>query len=129
MYDHDGYRLIHSQTFGREKIHIAVAKEILGLTKIPKGYHVHHRDANYLNNDPENLCLLNLSDHRWVHSQFGSATLWAYMKNKVSLEQLVDWSNDKERAIKILPTNLFNQIGVFKSDELLENPEMKLSEK
>lgn len=123
MYDQDGYRLINSEKYGNKKLHHVIAYEILNITSIPKGYHVHHRDCNHLNNNSENLVLLNMSDHRWLHTQFGSATLWAYMNNKVSLDELVNWSNDKDKALRLLPLNLEAQIGVFKSDKLLESPE------
>jgi hypothetical protein len=125
MYDNDGYRIIHSDTYGREKMHIAVCKEILKVEKLPLKHHVHHRDANHLNNDPSNLVILSLSDHQWLHKQFGNATLWAYMNNKVSLETLGEWSNDKEKTFRILPLDIYQQIGVFKQDELLESPTLE----
>lgn len=129
MYDYDGYRIIHSEKIGRISVHKLVTFEILNINNIPKGHHIHHRDCNHLNNDPNNLVILTLSDHRWLHAQFGSAVLWAFCNNKIDLETLISWSNDKERAQKLLPLTIYNQIGVFKSDELLENPEMKLDEK
>ncbi len=105
------------------KTHHAVTFEILAINKIPKGYSVHHRDCNHLNNDKDNLVLLSRSDHQWLHKQYGNATLWAYMNNKVKLEDLISWSNDKERAINLLQLNITQQIGVFKQGELLEKPE------
>jgi hypothetical protein len=128
MYDSDGYRLIHSEKNGRENLHKSVVKEILNIENIPKGFHIHHRDCNHLNNDPDNLVLLKDSDHRWIHAQFGNATLWAFMNNKISLNHLISWSNDIEKAKKLLPLKVKDQIGVFKSDELRENPEVDNSE-
>lgn len=123
MYDDDGYRLINSEKYGNKKLHHVIAYEILGISSIPKGYHIHHRDCNHLNNNSENLVLLSISEHRWLHAQFGNATLWAYMNNKISLENLCEWSNDREKALRLLSLSLKEQIGVFKSDKLLENPE------
>lgn len=122
MYDSDGYRLIHSKTIGREKLHIHLVKKALGLQKLPIGYHVHHRDCDHLNNNLSNLALLDKKDHQWLHRQYGSAVLWAYMNSKIDLETLVNWSNDTVKARKLLTLSIEQQIGVFKSDELLENP-------
>lgn len=122
LYDNDGYRIVWSDTIGRQKAHHVVTFEVLSIDKIPKNYHIHHRDCNHLNNDRNNLALLSISDHQWLHKQFGNATLWAYIKGKVSLSSLVEWSNNKERAQRLLPLDITKQIGVFKSGELLEKP-------
>jgi hypothetical protein len=121
--DCDGYKMIHLLNIGSFKHHVYVMHSILGIDKIPKGYHIHHRDCNKDNNLPENLVLLSISDHLWVHKQYGSAVLWAYSKKQIDLESLIRWSNDPERAKKLLNLTLYEQIGVFKSDKLLENPE------
>jgi hypothetical protein len=91
------------------KLHIAVACEILNLGSIPKGYHVHHRDCDVLNNCPDNLALLRLSDHVWLHKQFGNATLWAFMHGKISFASLVEWSDDRQRAERLLSVNIIDQ--------------------
>lgn len=121
QYDQDGYRINHYPKTGREKEHRYVARTYLGLNKIPKGLIVHHRDCNIYNNIPENLVLLNSSDHRWLHKQFGNATLWAFCQDKIELESLISWSNDPEKTERLLPLNLIKQSGVFKLDELLES--------
>jgi hypothetical protein len=74
---------------------------------------VHHRDCNKRNNIPENLVVLSVSDHKWMHHQFGSAALNAYFFGKIDLDTLVGWSDNKERAARLLPLNLFSQIGFF----------------
>jgi hypothetical protein len=122
QYDYEGYRINHYPKVGRQKEHHYVVKKELGISKIPVNYVVHHKDCNIYNNTPENLCLLTSSDHRWIHKQFGNATLWAYFNNKVSFEELCSWSNDP-KSCEILKLNLINQTGVFKQGELLENPE------
>ena len=87
---------------------------------------MHHRDCNVDNNTPENLVLLINSEHRWLHKQFGSATLWAFINEKIKLETLLQWTDDIEKAKRLLPLNLLEQkiSGVFKSGELLENLEV-----
>ena len=83
--------------------------EYLNIDKIPENFCVHHRDCNIDNNDIENLVILNGSDHRWIHKNFGNATLWAYYNDKVSLMELCSWCRDSERARKILPLNIIIQ--------------------
>jgi len=73
---------------------------------VPEGYCIHHRDCNIYNNDPSNLALLTNSDHRWIHKQYGNATLWAFCNNKVSLEDLISWSNNPERAKNLLTKSI-----------------------
>lgn len=119
--DYDGYKL--SYKVGRITLHKLITLEYLKLNSIPKGFNIHHRDCNINDNTPENLAVLNYSDHRWIHKQFGNACLWAYCHNKIDLESLCSWSTDPERAKQILTTSLTTQIGVFKSHELLENLE------
>lgn len=108
QYDSDGYRVNHYPKLGRIKEHHYVTFTILEIKQLPKGYCVHHKDCNIYNNTPKNLCLLSSSDHRWIHKQFGNATLWAFENNKVTYDQLVEWSNDKEKC-KLLLLNLINQ--------------------
>lgn len=124
--DCDGYALKHMPSIGRVKLHIYLACNVLGINKIPKNHHVHHRDCDKLNNDVNNLVVLTQSDHQWLHKQFGSAGLWAYYNNKLSLEDAILWSNDKEKCERLLTLNVNKQkeIGVFKSSELLESSEV-----
>lgn len=122
QYDSDGYRINHYPKIGRVKEHIYVTKTYLNLNYIPKNYCVHHRDCNIYNNIPENLAVLSASDHRWLHKQYGNATLWAFCHEKVDLETLTSWSNNPEKAKQLLSLNLITQSGVFKQGELLENP-------
>lgn len=118
----NGYRLMYLPKIGRIKLHHKVVFETLNIDKLPKGYCVHHRDCNIENNSKENLVLLTNSDHRWIHKQFGNATLWAFINNKIDLKTLSQWSNDIEKTNMLLPLNILDQIGVFKQGELLENP-------
>ena len=44
--------------------------------KIPKGYHVHHKDENRANNDVSNLELVNGHDHLSFHGKKTDHTAW-----------------------------------------------------
>lgn len=44
-----------------------------GLTAIPKGYCVHHKDMVKTNNHPDNLILMTLSDHMKLHARLRRA--------------------------------------------------------
>lgn len=52
---------------GEVALHILTYCENHGLTEIPKGYDVHHKDFDKLNNAPENLELLTRSEHMRLH--------------------------------------------------------------
>lgn len=64
-----------------------------------------------MNNDPENLAVLTISDHKWLHKQFGVAVLWAFCRGRIESETLVAWSDDRERAKRLLPLNVRIQEG------------------
>ena len=102
----EGYLLGYLPKFGKIKLHHKVVFEYLNIDKIPLNYCVHHRDCNVDNNDIENLVLLNGSDHRWLHKNFGNATLWAFYNNKISLDDLCNWCKTPEKAKKLLPLNI-----------------------
>ena len=124
--DYDGYLVTNLPKFGRIKLHQAIVFEYLEINKVPNGFQIHHRDCNINNNDKENLVLLTNSDHRWLHKQFGNATLWAYYNGKIDLESLIIWSNNEEKARRLLNVSIIEQklTGVFKQGELLENLEV-----
>lgn len=108
--DADGYRLYvpaassvgSDVALRRMKLHQAICCEALRIEKIPDGLHVHHRDCDVMNNAPDNLALMTASDHKWLHKQFGVATLRAFMRGEVSQEQIVGWSDDPTRAEVLL---------------------------
>lgn len=58
-------------------------KRYYSLVSIPKGYHVHHKDFNPLNNNLDNLELLTNSDHMKLH--------WKFRKqNKIYEKELIE---------------------------------------
>lgn len=105
----NGYLLDRLPKFGRIKLHHKVVFEYLNIESIPKNYCVHHRDCNVDNNSEENLVLITWSDHRWLHKNFGNATLWAFCHNKISLNELCSWCKNSEKAKKLLPLNIIKQ--------------------
>jgi len=108
-----GYKLDYLPKFGRIKLHHKIVFETLNINKLPEGYITHHRDCNINNNDPNNLVLITPSDHRWLHKQFGNATLWAYYNGRVTLDELIVWSNNKKKTEKLLPLNIPKQKNEF----------------
>lgn len=113
-YDFDGYRIFSPAAslklgFGKIKIHHAVVFQVLEIKKLPKGMHVHHKDCNVENNNPENLLLMLNSDHRWLHKQYGSATLAAYESGKINVNDIASWSDDHVKAKFLLLLNVIEQ--------------------
>lgn len=108
--ERDGkYLLDRLPKFGRIKLHHKIVFEYLKIDNVPNNYCVHHRDCVVDNNSEENLVLLTWSDHRWLHKNFGNATLWAFVHNKVSLEELCSWCKNPEKAKRLLTLNIINQ--------------------
>jgi len=113
----DGYPMkVDYKTHKTMPIHKAVVLEFLEVEKLGKNWTIHHRDCNVHNPVLENLAVLSRSDHKWLHKQFGNAGLWAYMRQKVSLDVLISWSNDPERARRLLLLNVTQQKGWTFSD-------------
>jgi endogenous inhibitor of DNA gyrase (YacG/DUF329 family) len=122
--DHKDAGYNYAYRIGRIFLHKQVVLDYLNIKIIPKNLFIHHRDCDKRNNVPENLVLLNASDHNWLHRQYGSAVLWAYLNNKISKDQLIEWSNDKDRARRLLDLNITNQSAVLKFCEFGETPEV-----
>lgn len=124
-YDNDGYRIYVPQAslglgFEKIKVHHAVTFESLGIRKIPDGYHVHHKDCNVENNDPLNLQLISNSDHKWIHKEYGSASLWALQESKIDASVMAQWSSDRDRAYFLLMSNLINQAEMLKGFDVTD---------
>lgn len=92
------------------RLHRAVACESLGVIKIEKAIHVHHRDCNILNNTPQNLAVMNASEHKWLHKAFGNAALYALSVGKVSIDDLTSWCYDPLKAKQLLTRDLHSEL-------------------
>lgn len=119
-FDDSGYRLCVPAAglglgLGKIKLHHAIAFAELGIKKLPAQTHIHHRDCNVLNNDKSNLALLTVSDHKWLHKQFGSATLNAIHHNKIPIKDAVSWSDDPDRAFMLLNAGVELQASMKKA--------------
>lgn len=105
-----------------------VVKTVLGLssiTKLPKGYVIHHKDANHMNNNPENLVVLPKTAHRLIHTYFGNVLIKALHTNKITRDEFFKCCNEEERNFyeNIIDLNVTHQ-AVVKQGELLEHPEV-----
>lgn len=86
-YKHHNYKPVHIDVFGYRKVdapswytgsvdkgkvaeHILVACEAAGLTQLPDGHVVHHKDEDKTNNHPDNLEIMlrgtHMVTHRWL---------------------------------------------------------------
>ena len=70
-----GYRMVNvpdwwegSRKASKYLEHVIIGCEKYGLTKPVKGYVFHHKDDDKLNNDPDNLEMMTISDHMKHHS-------------------------------------------------------------
>ena len=87
----------HSQS---RPIYMQLVKCVLGLKNvrsIPKGYVVHHKDANHLNNELENLILIPIQAHRQIHTIFGNVLINALHTGKLDREIFFSICNDDQR--------------------------------
>ena len=105
-----------------------VVKTVLGLssiTKLPKGYVIHHKDANHMNNNPENLVVLPKTAHRLIHTYFGNVLIKALHTNKITRDEFFKCCNEEERNFyeNIIDLNITHQ-AVVKQGELLEHSEV-----
>ena len=118
----DGGYLIHPPNavgkYSSMKIHQAVVCEALDIVKVTEGVHIHHRDCNILNNAPDNLLVISPKYHVWLHKQFGNATLWAIYNNKISIDEVVNWSDNRPLAKKLLQMTLEHQVNIVKAFRL-----------
>lgn len=77
----NGYVLIHIPNHpncdlnGCVREHRLIMEEQIGRYLLPDE-HVHHKDRNTLNNDPDNLELLTKSEHARLHKAEWSKNMW-----------------------------------------------------
>lgn len=108
-----------------EKIgHVKIAKFVLNVSRIPKGYHVHHKDANHLNNNISNLVVLPSEVHMLIHRIFGNILINALHTNKISKDLFFSMCNEDQKKFysQIIDLNITHQ-AVVKQGELLGSHE------
>ena len=73
-----------------KQLHIAVW-EFYNNQEVPKGYHIHHKDFNHLNNDISNLECLPASEHLSLHGK----VWWSKKENKKRGKHFLDKAREK----------------------------------
>lgn len=63
--------------------------------EIPENHHIHHKDGNPLNNDPENLECVSRTIHAKIH---GILDEWMKDENNVLQRNKTMWENASERS-------------------------------
>ena len=87
-------KIFNNLTGKWEFTHQKVSKYYNGET--PKGYNVHHKDLNALNNTPDNLLLLGRNEHMKLHAntEENISKIIAYNKSKIHKERMSElWKN------------------------------------
>ena len=108
-------------------MYLHIAKKYLkvsSISKLPKGYVIHHKDANHLNNDPTNLIMLPKNVHRLIHTWFGNILIHALHTNIIDRNLFFSMCNEEQKNFykEIIDLNITHQV-VVKQGELLETPE------
>lgn len=80
---------------------------------IPKGYHIHHKDGNHSNNEPENLMCVTAQEHFrihydqkdygacWAMIRTGHITLTEEERSEISSHQMkYQWDNHRDKMLK-----------------------------
>ncbi len=74
--------------------HRHIAEFHQNLNGIPKGYVVHHKDFNGLNNNPENLQVMSVEDHNRLHGDLMKG------ENNPMVRAQTEWSAEKWAAYR-----------------------------
>jgi hypothetical protein len=90
--DPEGYVLVLRPKWYTNRVanhvyqHSVVMCDLLGMSGIPAGMHVHHIDGVKTNNDPSNLALVTASGHRRIHarSPLKRLSLWELHRSGTS---------------------------------------------
>ena len=109
-------------------LYLHVVKEVLNLqsvTKLPKGYVIHHKDGDHNNNVPENLILLDKSTHALIHRLFGNILINALHSGRISKEDFFKLCNENQKEFysKIIDINITNQILTNDFEKTINNNE------
>lgn len=98
--------------------------QLKSIKDIPKGYNIHHKDANPNNNLKSNLVLLPKSVHMLLHRIFGNILLNALHSNKITRDEFYSMCTLEQKQFyeQIIDLDITRQV-VVKQGELLETPE------
>lgn len=101
----DGYYRVSLYNEAKKKtetksIHLLMYQNFVGA--IPKGYQVHHKDFNPLNNSLSNLLLLTKEQHHQLHveSEITKKKISNTMKGKKKPPRSEQWRKKKSEAMK-----------------------------
>lgn len=75
------------------RLHRMVWESIHG--PVPDGYHVHHKDGNRANNQPDNLELLEGSEHLSLHMQEESRRENGRRAIRIAIEAAKEWHHSE----------------------------------
>ena len=104
---------------------VKFALNLDSITKLPKGYVIHHKDANHFNNDPKNLVVLPKTAHRLIHTIFGNVLINALHTGRLTREIFFNICNKEQGDFykNIIDLDVTQQ-AVVKQGELLGHPEV-----
>lgn len=107
-------------------IYMHIVKEqfkLSSITKLPKGYVIHHKDGNHENNLPENLILIDKSTHSLIHRYFGNILIRCLHCGLITKETFFSFCNEEERKfyIQLIDTNITNQILTKDKEKTINN--------
>ena len=117
---------VKSKTYKRYKEpYRKIARDILGVKSVPKGYDIHHKNADENDHRPENLVALPRNVHMLIHRWFGNILINALHNGKISREIFFSMCNDEQKHFyeQIIDLDILHQ-EVVKQGELLGNPEV-----
>lgn len=80
----------------KEKGYLHRFKWMINYGEIPKGFHVHHKDLNYFNNDIDNFELKSPQSHRKLHAELWTDEYKSSLKK--NLDQNRHLANDWHRS-------------------------------
>lgn len=104
-----------------------VAMDFLNVDVLPKGYDVHHKDANEKNNNEYNLILLPRRTHMLIHRWFGNILLNAIETEKIKWDVFYSICTEEQANLykNIEGINVTNQI-LITDDVELDNVNMDI---
>lgn len=94
---------------GSVKINNIVMQIVLWIPKTPKWYQIHHRDCDVNNNSPENLALLTINEHTYLHKMMWKIWLISYSKWLIDNNYINNIIDDWWKIISIIGKSFLTQ--------------------